>query len=120
MDAWEAVAKVTFKSAENGNVGDITLLNVSLDNPREYAFTNGGVGSLNQADANGDIWINSHADSSAATTNLTLAYGQQGFLTLLHELGHALGLKHPGDYSSQGRATALSLPRPFEATQCRA
>ncbi len=100
MDSWEAIANVRFNPSANG---DIALLNVSLNTPREYAFTNGGLGSLGQADANGDIWINIHTGSSVATNNLTqLAYGQQGFLTLLHELGHALGLKHPGDYSSLG------------------
>lgn len=37
----------------------------------------------------GDVWVN--ADSTA----LTFASGTDGFETLLHELGHVLGLKHP-------------------------
>src|SRR5207248_1594012 len=31
--------------------------------------------------------------------------GSYGFFTILHELGHALGLKHPGNYNAGGGGT---------------
>lgn len=31
--------------------------------------------------------------------------GTYGFLTVLHEIGHALGLKHPGNYNAGGGGT---------------
>jgi len=35
--------------------------------------------------------------------------GSQGFFLLLHELGHALGLKHPHDDGGTGRPTFASI-----------
>ncbi len=43
----------------------------------------------------GDIFINPNQSS-----NLQLDFGDYGFLTLIHEFGHSLGLDHPGDYSA--------------------
>jgi serralysin len=42
----------------------------------------------------GDIFINPDSPS-----NIELDYGQYGFETLIHEIGHTLGLSHPGDYN---------------------
>lgn len=52
----------------------------------------------------GDIFLNLN---SAAATLPTHAYnvGGAGFTLLLHELGHALGLKHPHDDGGTGRPT---------------
>jgi serralysin len=43
----------------------------------------------------GDVWINLNASS-----NQEIGLGQPGFRTLMHEIGHALGLSHPGDYNA--------------------
>ena len=43
----------------------------------------------------GDIWFNVHAAS-----NQEIGLGQAGFRTILHEMGHALGLSHPGNYNA--------------------
>lgn len=45
----------------------------------------------------GDIWLNNSDES-----NLTTSNGSYGFHTLIHEIGHALGLKHPGNYNAGG------------------
>lgn len=42
----------------------------------------------------GDVWINSYYSQ-----NLSPAPGNYGGMTLLHEIGHAMGLKHPFDSS---------------------
>ncbi|MFY7960008.1 MAG: M10 family metallopeptidase C-terminal domain-containing protein [Elsteraceae bacterium] len=36
--------------------------------------------------------------------------GSYGYLTVLHELGHALGLKHPGNYNAIGNAAPPFFP----------
>ncbi len=38
-------------------------------------------------------------------TNSTFSNGSYGLLTLLHEMGHTLGLKHPGNYNAGGGGT---------------
>jgi serralysin len=38
-------------------------------------------------------------------TNSTFTNGSYGLLTLLHEMGHTLGLKHPGNYNAGGGGT---------------
>ncbi|MDP1614766.1 MAG: M10 family metallopeptidase [Methylococcales bacterium] len=100
MATWASVANITFSPSTNG---DIALLNVSLADSNTRAFTTGSIGGLGNPTDNGDIWINIHQGSQVASDNLNqLQPSQFGFFTLLHELGHALGLKHPGDYSQFG------------------
>ena len=45
----------------------------------------------------GDVWLN-----NSYSPNLTQSNGSDGFHTLLHEIGHALGLKHSGNYNAGG------------------
>jgi len=49
-------------------------------------------GTLGSPSDHGDIWVNNNIDS-----NVTAVEGQGGWGTLLHELGHALGLSHPNN-----------------------
>ncbi|PPS45629.1 M10 family metallopeptidase C-terminal domain-containing protein [Chroococcidiopsis sp. TS-821] len=45
----------------------------------------------------GDVWLN-----NSYAPNYTQTNGSFGFLTMVHEIGHALGLKHPGNYNAGG------------------
>lgn len=55
--------------------------------------------------APGDIWLN--ASSSMLTYNFNP--GSVEYFLVLHELGHALGLKHPHDSGGTGRPTFAAL-----------
>lgn len=48
-------------------------------------------------DTAGDLYINNGADA-AQTTNVIK--GTNAYSTLIHEIGHTLGLKHPGNYNA--------------------
>ena len=47
------------------------------------------------SDVSGDVWIDSLTPS-----NMNPSAGSQAYATLVHEIGHALGLKHPGNYNA--------------------
>ena len=52
----------------------------------------------------GDVWLNSRYDTIPSTSEDGGADWARS--TISHELGHALGLKHPGDYNAGGGGTA--------------
>lgn len=56
--------------------------------------------------AAGDVYLNIR---SSANTLASYEPGSVGFALLLHEIGHALGLKHPHDDGGTGRPTFASL-----------
>jgi serralysin len=58
----------------------------------------------------GDVWI---ADPRLNTSNAQLDPGQYGLQTLNHELGHSLGLSHPGNYNFSDDVDGVPGPDPI-------
>ena len=90
LQQWSNVANIQFvQSLDNtSTVGDIRIAfskATVLNGAQAVAYLPDGT------PIGGDIWFN--ADSSSFGS--TFAKGSYSFLTLLHELGHAIGLKHP-------------------------
>jgi serralysin len=95
MATWEAVARVDFieQSTPNGltdlllGTNDQTALDSS-----GYAYMPHGAWSPTVA-----LYLNNKVAS-----NSDFSLGSFGMLTLIHELGHSLGLRHPGNYDVLG------------------
>ncbi|HKP23645.1 MAG TPA: M10 family metallopeptidase C-terminal domain-containing protein [Dongiaceae bacterium] len=98
LDLWSHVANITFTEIpENTNpgsedVGDLRFGNsgaVTNSPSAAWGYLPYEDGS-NMWPENGDIWFD-----HAYFPNLELSRGQFGFSTMIHEIGHAIGLDHP-------------------------
>jgi serralysin len=76
------------------NTTDIWLANTSTGPAQAWAYYPENGGKYWRIDS--DVWI---ADPRFNGSNLQLDPGFYGLQTLNHELGHSLGLNHPGDYN---------------------
>lgn len=86
---WAAVADISFVEVSAGTAADIQFGAATMEV--------GGYTAIKASDAShSSIWVD--ADNAP-------------LLTYLHEIGHALGLKHPGDYNGvDGTGEAPFLP----------
>jgi serralysin len=96
MDYIDGVTGITFNQVnEGGTTNNATILLGSYsasDGSGAYAYFPGSEAATARS---GDVWLNNNAGS---TTNLQI--GSYSYFTILHELGHALGLAHPGEYNA--------------------
>jgi len=104
LQAWADVANIHFEEvADNENiVGDIRFAWSSAVPAGVWGYTYYPQASLPQG---GDIWLNA---SSTGVTSTDWSVGSYNYEALMHEIGHALGLKHPGNYSGSEQEPFLS------------
>lgn len=88
IQQWTTVAALAFSKTNetSTNVGDIRF--TFIVDPAS-STTWGWSYFPSQADLAGDVWANSDVASD------DWSVGSYNFASLLHEIGHALGLKHP-------------------------
>ncbi len=95
LQSWANVANIVFSEVADtsSNVGDIRFAWTSVSNPMSDGREPWGWASYPDSylPSAGDVWISS-LNSNTATNSW--AAGSYNFEALIHELGHALGLKH--------------------------
>jgi Ca2+-binding RTX toxin-like protein len=113
LQSWSDVANITFTRVGTGTSGagaystaaQMLFSNYSIgrEGAAAYAYYPGGGNG-------GDLWFN-----NTISTNIDpsiLSYGRQ---TLTHEIGHTMGISHPGDYdASNGSPSYTNDARYYE------
>ena len=99
FDLWSDIANIKFTRVGSGNSGNQAYSDnaaILIGSYRDAGSGAAGVGFLpgRPAPQNsaGDVWINT------AKAALDPTPGDYTFTTIIHEIGHALGLAHPGPY----------------------
>lgn len=90
LQLWSRYANISFAATSDtgANVGDIRFAYTRDEDAAAHAYL------PSSGPAAGDIWLDSTTDFGG------FERGSFGLFTLLHEVGHALGLKHPFESST--------------------
>ena len=99
----QAIAMLSMQTWDDLMAPDLQLTTAPTSNI-EFGFSSTGVNYAHAySPSTGSVWFNN------AYANLTAAkIGQHGFMTHIHEIGHAMGLEHMGNYNGSGTWTPSS------------
>lgn len=107
LQSWSDVANITFTETSNTQNANIKFGLFDVSSRGSYAFAYNPDSSASVA---GQTWYNATSNVFANNLIHENEYGRQ---TLTHEIGHALGLQHPGDYNA---APGVSITYNQDAT----
>jgi serralysin len=113
---WDDLIAPTFVEINQGpgvstwaqNTTDILLANTTTGPAQAWTYYPGYNHQYQRV--SGDVWV---ADPRYNTSNSQFLPGQYGLQTLDHELGHALGLSHPGNYNFGDDNDGDGIPDPI-------
>jgi len=123
MGLWDDLISISFRETRSG-VADVTFGNTSAGtNVQAYAYlpfgdvyddyyAQFGWETSQIGRVGGDVWIG--GDVSSNFSPLQNSY--YSVITQIHEIGHAIGLSHPGDYNASDDNDGIPGPDPITYT----
>ena len=96
LDAWADVANIKFIEVGPNVKSDLTFGNITDPYGKFQAYATLPNTYHYGRDLSGQAWFSDYYYAGNTTPEL----GNYGRLTLIHEIGHTLGLMHPGDYNA--------------------
>lgn len=113
LQTWSNVTNLTFTQVADGGESAGTI-RFSFSNSYDWVNSAGMTYLPSSTPAGGDVWINPKSNEiingfwNGTLSNSIFSQGSFGYFTLLHEIGHALGLKHPFDNSTNGGGSSIA------------
>lgn len=106
MDYISQLTGIVFRETSDGASAHVHLANIDVEGANTVGLcswrvsysSNSATGELTRYDVDAYVYLD---DREWASRNANLAPGSGGYQTLLHELGHMLGLKHPHEEALQ-------------------
>lgn len=98
LNYYSSLVNVKFQLVSDPNTADIRFGTNNQGNVSSGYATGG-------TSANGGVNLMLNNAGSSASINADMSQGGYGWETLIHEIGHTLGLKHPGAYNAGGGTT---------------
>ena len=115
---WDDLVSISFQETRSGSA-DLNFGNTDTGGAQAYAYLPFGSTSdafYNEAYAieeagrlGGDVWV----DGFVASNFFPIKDSYYAVTTLIHEIGHALGLSHPGDYNATDDNDGDGVPDPI-------
>ena len=97
LGLWSAVAKINFSLVTSG--GQVNFVRGSDGQAYTSSAYDNTTGNNSSATVSIDTSVGSFANLVTFGTADTTGFGGYGWGTVLHEIGHVLGLSHPGNYN---------------------